>query len=480
MTDADRWRDTNVDAALASWTNVINDARITQRLNELAVQDQNLHTALGQLGTASGRIVTEIIGRGRGGPKAMHGFIAEVAEVGISNARQAVVGAAPSSVWLNDNGPADILRGVVLIQLKFVQAGGRFSLQAVADHAAQYPQFAVTGIYQIPRDHYRIVKYLAEMPWDEARLLSKSGGGPSLHDWEYVHTWLKETGLSLDSLEPSLLDYEQVQADAIHYTLAQEEHNLRDADRQRRVEINQRHQPSFNEGARVAGVAAAVEGGVTLVAAILAKRNQGIKIVDFTADDWADIGQQAGLSTLKGGVRGASIYALTNLAKSPVFLAGGLVTVAIGVAEQAHEMRVGRLDPTQFVQNAEALCLETAVSVMSSAIGEAIIPLPILGAVLGNTVGVMLYRIGRDALNDAEQKLLEDYRAQQGIADAELERTLHELEEGLNSFLDLLEAAFVPDVHQAFEGSIALALSVGVAPDAVLKTQQEVIDYFTQ
>lgn len=62
----------------------------------------------------------------------MHGFIAEVAECGISNARhQLEHGGLGPNIWIDDNGPADIAREGILIQQKFCEAGGNLSLAAI-------------------------------------------------------------------------------------------------------------------------------------------------------------------------------------------------------------------------------------------------------------------------------------------------------------------------------------------------------------
>ena len=48
----------------------------------------------------------------------MHGFIAEVAECGIGNAREQILGEAPKYVWINDNGPSDFVRDGIEITAK--------------------------------------------------------------------------------------------------------------------------------------------------------------------------------------------------------------------------------------------------------------------------------------------------------------------------------------------------------------------------
>lgn len=55
--------------------------------------------------------------------------------------------------------------------------------------------------------------------------------------------------------------------------------------------------------------------------------------------------------------------------------------------------------------------METAVSALSSTIGQIVIPVPALGAIIVNTVGSILYRIVNDSMSEKEQKLIELYLA---------------------------------------------------------------------
>ena len=45
----------------------------------------------------------------------------------------------------------------------------------------------------------------------------------------------------------------------------------------------------------------------------------------------------------------------------------------------------------------------------SSFAGQVLIPVPVLGAVVGNTVGTMMYQIAKNNLSSKEQKIFEEY-----------------------------------------------------------------------
>ena len=119
---------TNQEQAVASWVNYLNQLRIDNLLGSFARQDENLRDAITSVDEAMRRIDLEIVATNRGGYKGMHGFIAEIAEVGIGNARERIIGKDAVYQWVNDNGPVDMMRDGIEIQQKFVASGGRFSI----------------------------------------------------------------------------------------------------------------------------------------------------------------------------------------------------------------------------------------------------------------------------------------------------------------------------------------------------------------
>lgn len=131
----------------------------------------------------------------------MHGFIAEIAEVGICNARSQIRGQRAVYEWINNNSPVDLVRKGSGIQQKFVASDGRFGLGAISEHLTKYPNFlAHGGKYQIPRDHYEMIRSLHDIPPEEAgKFLTRSGDGPSLKDWERVRDFFSDGPLGIDS-----------------------------------------------------------------------------------------------------------------------------------------------------------------------------------------------------------------------------------------------------------------------------------------
>lgn len=473
----------NQEQAVASWINYLNQIRLDRLMEALKQQDQNWDQAIKTLRDTMTTIDKEIIDRNRGGIKGMHGFIAEVAECGIGNAREQVQGKMPVYEWINDNGPADLVRNGVQIQQKFVASGNHLSLQAITQHFEKYPDFIQQGgKYQIPEDHYEQIKKLLSIPKEQANKMATGTGEFSLKQWKEVQEFFNKGNISLENLEPSKLRYNQVQVNSINNTIQQEKQLLKESDQKIRDEAYEVSKPTLEQGAKVAAASAAIEGGVTFAFAVVKKRKQGKRIGEFDLNDWEDVFRETGIGTVKGGVRGVSIYMLTNFTATPAAVASALCTASFGVAEQAYLLRTGQISEDQFIINSEMLCLDTSVSALSSFVGQALIPVPVLGAVIGNTVGVLLYQIAKDNLTKKEQKLVENYLkylANLDIAlDNKYKKCIEELNASLMVYYGLLERAFSPNYAEALSGSVDLALKFGVPSGELLTSISDIDDYF--
>ncbi len=471
--------------AVASWINYLNQVRLDRLLSDLAREQQNVDSAFKTINDALFTISDKIVenGLGRGGAKGMHGFIAEIAECGIRNAREIIEGKAPIYEWIDDNGPSDLRRGVEFIQQKFVNSGGHLSLEAVFAHSKKYPDFVKNGgIYQIPSDHFERIKWLLSIPEREANRMSSSDGSFSLKQWKEVHDFFSRGEIPLEKIEPSALDYESVQRDKYVRTMTYEMKNLGERHQERVKEAYLRSKPSFTEGAKITAASAAIEGSMSFCLGIIEKRKSGKKLKDFDRDDWSEIAGKTGIGTAKGGIRAASIYLLTNHTATPASVASTIVTASFGVAEQAHKFRNGELDETAFIENSEMLCLDASVSALSSFAGQVLIPVPVIGAVIGNAVGTMLYKIAKDSLSEKEQEILEQHLQSIRTLESEVQKQYQDfilgLAENMILFMNLLERAFAPDIRIAFEGSVELALEMGVPTEEILDSREKVFSYF--
>lgn len=481
--DAQKIVKTGQEQAVAAWIDYLNQVRFTELINALNRQDGNLQDALDSLRSTMDTIKDNVIEVGRGGERGMHGFIAEVAEVGIGNARKAIHGEDRIFDWVNDNGPHDIRIGDMLYQMKFVQGGGCFSLNAVAAHLEKYPDYLEQGNkYIIPKDFYEKVRELLALDESQAARLTNSGDGLTRREWLRVKDFFDQHDITIDDIEPSQLDYDEVQQVSIVQTMDNEEAAIRQENERLRNKAYEESKPTLGQAAQATAVSAVVEGGTAFAMAVTGKIREGKQLREFTPDDWSEVAKESGSGAMKGGIRGASIYALTNFTATPGAVASSICTASFGVAEQAHKFRNREIDEIELIKSSEIVCLDAAVSALSSAIGQAVIPIPVLGAVIGNTVGTVIYQAAKDNLSEYEQKVLAEYAAQQKQLDAELKDEygllLDQIQNEMSEYISLLEIAFHPDPIIALDGSIGLATVLGVPQNEILDTSEKLDAYF--
>lgn len=485
MIEAKKMIKSGQEQAVASWINYLNQVRLDRLMEVLQKEELNLNEAMSTIGETLKTISRDIVnnGKGRGGQYGMHGFIAEVAECGIGNAREQIEGKAPIYEWINDNGPEDLRRGATLIQQKFVNGGGHLSLQAIRMHLNAYPDFLDNGgVYQIPEDHYEKIKWLLSISEKEANKMPTSTGDFSLKQWREVHEFFKNGDIPLDKVEPSKLKYSEVQKGTYEQTFSKEKDSLRKRNQERKEQAYNKSKPTLSEGAKATAAAAAIEGAMALCLGIAEKRKSGKKFNAFDEEDWKEIAATTGKGTLKGSIRGASIYTLTNFTATPAAVASAIVTATFGIAEQAYQLKQGNVNEQRFIENTEMLCLDASVSALSSFAGQILIPVPVLGVVIGNTVGTMMYQIAKDNLSAREQKIFEEYAEAVRQLDVSLQDQYQEFVDEIGKdtklFMELLNRAFAPDIRVAFEGSIDLAKSCGVPVDEILDSKEKIASYF--
>lgn len=336
--------------------------------------------------------------------------------------------------------------------------------------------------YIIPKDFYEKVRELLALDESQAARLTNSGDGLTRREWLRIKDFFDQHDITIDDIEPSQLDYDEVQQVSIVQTMDNEEAAIRQENERLRNKAYEESKPTLGQAAQATAVSAVVEGGTAFAMAVTGKIREGKQLREFTPDDWSEVAKESGSGAMKGGIRGVSIYALTNFTATPGAVASSICTASFGVAEQAHKFRNREIDEIELIKSSEIVCLDAAVSALSSAIGQAVIPIPVLGAVIGNTVGTVIYQAAKDNLSEYEQKVLAEYAEQQKQLDAELKDEygllLDQIQNEMSEYISLLEIAFHPDPIIVLDGSIGLATVLGVPQNEILDTSEKLDAYF--
>ena len=115
-------------------------------------------------------------------------------------------------------------------------------------------------------------------------------------------------------------------------------------------------------------------------------------------------------------------------------------------------------------------------------IGQLVIPIPVLGAVVGNAVGTMMYKLAKDNFKEKEQAIMKQYYDDllklDGKLNEEYKVFIVELSQAFEEFLSILDMAFSPNVEEALNGSIELAKLCGVDEHEILDTKEKALAYF--
>lgn len=459
---------------VAAWIDYLRVLRMEVLIDKLAAQDCNLESALKALNEVK-RFISEpehILGS----PLQKHGEVAEHMQVGFSNARAAVQGLRQIYTFEGVERLAmeDYLRDGQMIQSKFCN-GIQGTFNAIRHHLSDYPMFIDSGgTYDIPRDQYAQLIDIYER--GETARSSLMRTEETLY--KAMKTWEEENSIQIkDIVKPAVVGYDDVQLAVADQTVIHEESHIQEMDDGIRQEAHTAAKPTLTEGAKATAVAAALEGGIAFTVKVLEKRKAGTKIQDFTKEDWKDVGFDTFAGTGKGAVRGVALYVMTNYTSVPSPLASAIVTATFGVVAQARKLQNGLIRKGDFIENCEVICLEVAVSALSSMLGNVLIPVPVLGTIIGNAAGMFMYEISKSYLSATEEKLILGYRQQyeKYIQHIEIkyQALANQINEEVSTFKTLLALVFDGPENQKLEASAAVAISAGVQEDALLKNRAE-------
>jgi len=461
------------DQLYASGVHEINAKRTSDELLKLAQQDNSFNTAVGQLDA-----VRDFVSKPNnilGSDATKHGEIAEQVEVGIRNARQVLKGEDMTSTFDNvgRTAPEDYLIDGIAVQSKFINGYVR-NLDHVINHMEKYPNFGRDGsYYHIPKDTY-----------EEISTILKGGSvdGLKLKTLNSIKQKIEliETsgGKSFDEIvKPSQSNYKDVFQNKVDDTLNSHQEDLKSENKKIKQDIKQDHKPSVAEGLKVAGVAAAVGGAVTLTSIFYKKYKEGKKFYkgDFTNEDWKETGLETLKGSVIGGVSGYSIYTLTNYAGISAPFAGAVVSATRGVVSLLDDYNNEKVSKEELTELGLIICSEAAIVGITTAVGQTIIPIPVIGALIGSVAGSMLNNIVGSKNAKTAYKIKIEIKLYLEKIEKKYQEDLNKLIKKYEDLGDLMDAAFdISNNEKLLMASVELARYHNVDEKRILKSIDEV------
>lgn len=453
----------------------LNEVREASKDAALNAQELLLEKALEQVDGARAWLLDPSKLLGSEGAK--HGEFAEIVEVQIRNAYSIVDGNDPVATFegTTRTGAADFFVDGQAFQSKFY---GNISqgLRAFVEHLEKYPDMAEDGGLMFPSDKYETV--MRVLNGEETELADKSQR--AIREWAGKIEEL--TGKKFEeAVTPSISTYSEVQLGVAHDTLDAHEAELDDINSDHKEQIELDHGPSWAGAAQAAAVAGAVSGVITTGMALYTKAREGKNVFrgEFTADDWKDVGFAGAKGFGAGAVTGGAIYGLTNYAGMAAPFAAAVVSAGKGLATLTNEYMAGEISSEEYFDLGMCLCAESAIVGLATAAGQTIIPIPVLGGIIGSISGKMMLQLAQGL----DAKHMESLRAEMDSFLASLDRTYQRVVDEINAEFDklgkLTDAAFDFDLNYqlALSASVDLAIAYGVPEEKILRSVNDIDDF---
>lgn len=425
-----------------------------------------------------------------GSEQTKHGEVAEHLEVNVRNAWAALKGQSDVATFdgVARTAPEDFILDGIKYQSKFIN-GSNNTLKHILGHYSKYQDSSMN--YSIPKDQYKIIEAI------------RSGQAPSnLNDksiraiLQKVEEIERQTGRSFQEIvKPSVSNYSEAQLGKAGETVSKHQDQIVDENqkiqdeiqkdaREKTKSIEAKKVPSIGEGVKVAGTAAAIAASLNTITVIYSKVESGKKIQYFDKDDWKEVGISSASAGAKGGVTAGSIYALTNVTSLSAPFAGAVTSAAMGVTSLIVDLNKDRISMDEFVTHGQILCIEAGIAATGGAIGQMLIPIPVLGSVIGTVTANFVWGFAKDKLGTREQELKKMLDTYTESILAKVDKVYRDIISKINAnyarYNSLIEAAF--DVHAnsavLAAASVDLAVELGVNEQKILKNDADLDAFF--
>ncbi|MFT4291084.1 hypothetical protein [Enterobacter sp.] len=471
------------DQLIGSAVNALNQARINDEIFTLSRQDIAFDLAREQMQKVRDFVASP--GNILGSMSTKHGEIAEQVEVAVRNSEQAIEERLQDASTfratfegVGRTAPQDYLIDGMDVQSKFIN-GTNNNLVHVLKHMEAYPNFGKDGsFYHIPKDTWQEIQDVLDgKPVEGLKSTTIEAIKANVAEIE------RQTQRPFaDVVRPGVSDYKDVQLGKIDETLDKHDQELAKQNDAKRAEIIDNHQPSLAEGMRATAMGAAVGGAFALGTGIYRKYRDGKNIFrgDFDAQDWQDVGLDSLKGAAVGGISAGAIYTLTNYASMGAPFASALVTATKGVASLAHSYQRGEIGLDEFTDLGLIVCAESAIVGAMTVAGQALIPVPVLGALIGSISGKFMVTVAKSLDGKARQVLQARMDEFARRLDAIEQQVLNRILSEFAALGELTKAAFnVETNRQLLEASITLAQAHGVEDDKIIKNADDLDAFMT-
>jgi len=237
--------------------------------------------------------------------------------------------------------------------------------------------------------------------------------------------------------------------------------------------------------------ATTIKVGTIMAFAIMRKIYDGTIPADLTQEDWKDIAhavsEYAILPDDQQYVKFVFGMYERYIRFSVAWIEGfsseetvnAIVSLADELAYKTEQLNDEQIEEVKYIEDCLWISLEAMIKLLSA------MAVRVMGEDYGafaQALATYAFEYGRLMLYKREQEILDEFLQSQYEMDEELERKyslfIEELEKQASQFYVLIDNAFVPDFRETFLKSILLAKAAGVEEDEILKSVEEIDEFF--
>jgi hypothetical protein len=177
-------------------------------------------------------------------------------------------------------------------------------------------------------------------------------------------------------------------------------------------------------------------------------------------------------------------YTLTHLTSLSAPFAGAVTSAAIGLTSLITDLKKEQITMDEFVTQGQVLCFEAGIAATGGAIGQMLIPVPVLGAVIGTVTANFVWGFAKDKLGEREIELTNILNNYLDSVLVNVEEAYHEILSKIRDkyahYNSLIDAAFDVNTNSTVlaNASVVLAEKIGVNNHKILKNDTDLENYF--
>lgn len=217
---------------------------------------------------------------------------------------------------------------------------------------------------------------------------------------------------------------------------------------------------------------------------VYGKYKEGKSIFEFEQSDWLDCGLDTAEGVVKGAISGYSIYGLTNVFGISAPNASALVMATYGMIDIILKYRSTEITQDEFMNLLTLNVMDASFATIGACIGQIMIPIPVLGSVVGSISTSIIWEIGKGILNEREQRIIQDYKENLNSYIKTIDENYlviyNEIIEKYKKLGEIQAYSFDLSINTKlrFEYSIEMAESLEIEDNKILHDLSEIDNYF--